>query len=78
MNFTDSLFSQGGVKTILSGFHNILSQTDPSFTGLFFFWFIFSLSLSVGCYSCVTSGGKKSGFTQFTVFLRSSLLLLTF
>lgn len=36
MNFTDSLFSQGGVKTILSGFHNILSQTDPSFTGLFF------------------------------------------
>lgn len=29
-------FLQGGVKTILSGFHNILSQTDPSFTGLLF------------------------------------------
>uniref|UniRef100_A0A8C9XHR9 Lysosomal trafficking regulator n=1 Tax=Sander lucioperca TaxID=283035 RepID=A0A8C9XHR9_SANLU len=26
------LYDQGGVKTILSGFHNILSQTDPSFT----------------------------------------------
>ncbi|XP_026212302.1 lysosomal-trafficking regulator isoform X5 [Anabas testudineus] len=26
------LYNQGGVKTILSGFHNILSQTDPSFT----------------------------------------------
>uniref|UniRef100_UPI003AAA8FA9 lysosomal-trafficking regulator n=1 Tax=Centroberyx gerrardi TaxID=166262 RepID=UPI003AAA8FA9 len=25
------LYDQGGVKTILSGFHNILSQTDPSF-----------------------------------------------
>ncbi|XP_056147370.1 lysosomal-trafficking regulator isoform X2 [Lampris incognitus] len=25
------LYNQGGVKTILSGFHNILSQTDPSF-----------------------------------------------
>ncbi|KAM9847900.1 lysosomal-trafficking regulator [Aulostomus maculatus] len=24
------LYDQGGVKTILSGFHNILSQTDPS------------------------------------------------
>lgn len=29
-----SWFLQGGVKTILSGFHDILSQTDPSFTGL--------------------------------------------
>lgn len=29
-------FLQGGVKTILSGFHDILSQTDPSFTGLVF------------------------------------------
>lgn len=27
---------QGGVKTILSGFYNILSQTHPSFTGLLF------------------------------------------
>uniref|UniRef100_A0A4W6CCZ4 Lysosomal trafficking regulator n=1 Tax=Lates calcarifer TaxID=8187 RepID=A0A4W6CCZ4_LATCA len=37
-NMTNPLFwsSQGGVRTILSGFHNILSQTDPSFTGLFF------------------------------------------
>uniref|UniRef100_A0A671VJR5 Lysosomal trafficking regulator n=1 Tax=Sparus aurata TaxID=8175 RepID=A0A671VJR5_SPAAU len=26
------LYDQGGVRTILSGFHNILSQTDPSFT----------------------------------------------
>uniref|UniRef100_A0AAQ5YHW9 Lysosomal trafficking regulator n=1 Tax=Amphiprion ocellaris TaxID=80972 RepID=A0AAQ5YHW9_AMPOC len=26
------LYDQGGVKTILSGFHNILSQRDPSFT----------------------------------------------
>ncbi|KAI9519904.1 hypothetical protein NQZ68_022931 [Dissostichus eleginoides] len=26
------LYDQGGVKTILSGFHNILSQTEPSFT----------------------------------------------
>ncbi|XP_056902658.1 lysosomal-trafficking regulator isoform X3 [Takifugu flavidus] len=26
------LYNQGGVKTILSGFHDILSQTDPSFT----------------------------------------------
>ncbi|XP_037321151.2 lysosomal-trafficking regulator isoform X2 [Pungitius pungitius] len=26
------IYDQGGVKTILSGFHNILSQTDPSFT----------------------------------------------
>ncbi|XP_075875083.1 lysosomal-trafficking regulator isoform X4 [Nelusetta ayraudi] len=26
------LYEQGGVKTILCGFHNILSQTDPSFT----------------------------------------------
>ncbi|KAM6997778.1 LOW QUALITY PROTEIN: lysosomal-trafficking regulator [Tautogolabrus adspersus] len=26
------LYDQGGVKTILSGFHSILSQTDPSFT----------------------------------------------
>ncbi|XP_024863409.2 lysosomal-trafficking regulator isoform X1 [Kryptolebias marmoratus] len=26
------LYDQGGVKTILCGFHNILSQTDPSFT----------------------------------------------
>uniref|UniRef100_A0A3Q1FPP0 Lysosomal trafficking regulator n=1 Tax=Acanthochromis polyacanthus TaxID=80966 RepID=A0A3Q1FPP0_9TELE len=26
------IYSSGGVKTILSGFHNILSQTDPSFT----------------------------------------------
>ncbi|XP_047459394.1 lysosomal-trafficking regulator isoform X2 [Mugil cephalus] len=26
------LYDQGGVKTILSGFHNILSQTDPAFT----------------------------------------------
>ncbi|XP_030603754.1 lysosomal-trafficking regulator isoform X6 [Archocentrus centrarchus] len=25
------LYDQGGVKTILSGFHNILSQTNPSF-----------------------------------------------
>uniref|UniRef100_A0A672J8Z1 Lysosomal trafficking regulator n=1 Tax=Salarias fasciatus TaxID=181472 RepID=A0A672J8Z1_SALFA len=25
------LYEQGGVKTILSGFHNILSQTDPSY-----------------------------------------------
>uniref|UniRef100_A0A3B4ZMN3 Lysosomal trafficking regulator n=1 Tax=Stegastes partitus TaxID=144197 RepID=A0A3B4ZMN3_9TELE len=26
------IYSSGGVKIILSGFHNILSQTDPSFT----------------------------------------------
>uniref|UniRef100_A0A8C5N5V7 Lysosomal trafficking regulator n=1 Tax=Gouania willdenowi TaxID=441366 RepID=A0A8C5N5V7_GOUWI len=26
------LYDQGGVKIILSGFHNILSQTDPAFT----------------------------------------------
>ncbi|XP_041866300.1 lysosomal-trafficking regulator isoform X3 [Melanotaenia boesemani] len=26
------LYEQGGVKTILCGFHNILSQTNPSFT----------------------------------------------
>lgn len=43
MSMTDPLFlsSQGGVKTILSGFHNILSQTDPSFTGLLFLLFFF-------------------------------------
>lgn len=37
-NMTNLLFwsSQGGVKTILTGFHNILSHTDPSFTGLLF------------------------------------------
>lgn len=68
IGITDSCLwsSQGGVRTILSGFHNILSQTDPSFTGLLFFWFIFALSCPVGCYSCVTSSGKK-------VFLFSSL-----
>lgn len=35
---TNSIFllAQGGVKTILSGFYNILSQTDPSLTGLLF------------------------------------------
>lgn len=42
---TDPLLwsSQGGVKTILSGFHNILSQTDPSFTGLLFLLAYFCL-----------------------------------
>lgn len=45
INVSDPLSwsSQGGVKTILSGFHNILSQRDPSFTGLLFFLACFCL-----------------------------------
>lgn len=81
MNITDPLFlsSQGGVKTILSGFHSILSQTDPSFTGLlfllifiylFFFVAIFAhTSHTVGCFSCLTSR-ENAGHAQFAVFLR--------
>lgn len=73
-NMTNFLFwsSQGGVKTILSGFHNILSQTDPSFTGLLFH--LTYVCLIWHYCSFVTSKGEKLNekFTECWKFLSSA------
>lgn len=50
-------FSQGGVKTILCSFHNILSQTDLSFKGMSFI-----LSSRTFCEACL----KVHIFTDMT------------